>query len=141
MGPSHFTTLPAPAYIVTSAFAKWLRRPDSNGDYRNQNPGCCRYTTAQFLFDRFNPKSVIIEPIIPCKSFHDFLCALFGELPTNGFVCRPKIGTFGTFIFLSSIVVHNSINIKLFHRFVLYREPARAVGTFIIPNANIRIFF
>ena len=29
-----------------------LRRPDSNGDYRNQNPGCCRYTTAQFVLSQ-----------------------------------------------------------------------------------------
>lgn len=34
-----------------------LRRPDSNGDYRNQNPGCCRYTTAQYLLPA-NPVKV-----------------------------------------------------------------------------------
>ncbi len=49
-----------------------LRRPDSNGERWNQNPMCCRYTTAQFCMlypngnvgSKFNNKTKFITGFI-----------------------------------------------------------------------------
>ena len=103
----------------------WLRRPDSNGEYKCQKLGCYHYTTAQVLLqihrDGLLINRVIFAILNPTVIYH--------SIPV-----RFQRTTFHKVIVI--VVVNHRFEIvkirivsnRCFHCFVINREPARAVG-------------